>query len=192
MLASHATLTPAAFLALLQGAQEALYFGAELDSEIASDDLESRLVAHRLRPEVDSRTDSVNQLGSFNNMVLGEARAIREAVNAGKVTFHEVLLLTEKAERFRKWLAEQPPSTDLLQEFYAKTIEKTWAERLPTKSTRWATFTGAGLVIDALADLRAKVRLWQMGHLLPTNEQDQYLVLRRIQFARDAGVAANG
>ena len=64
--------------------------------------------------------------------------------------FAAVLKLLDSADKFRHWLHQQPPDTNLVRAYYQEAIKDTWAEKLPAKSTRWSIFTGVGLGIDAL------------------------------------------
>jgi hypothetical protein len=81
---------------------------------------------------------------SFQSMTLGNARAIREAVNSGERTLAEGLELVAEAHRFREWIAGRPPDADLLRDYYQEITANTWAEGLPAKIAEWALFTGGG------------------------------------------------
>lgn len=64
--------------------------------------------------------------------------------------FTAVVKLIDSADKFRHWLHQQPPDTNLVRAYYQETIKDTWVEKLRTKSTRWSIFTGIGLGSDAL------------------------------------------
>lgn len=147
---SHSTLTEAYILSLLQGAYEATYFAALLNTEIAVHPIERAVQARAVDAVVSRRMHSQSQIESFSELTLADGHAIREAVNTGAVSFTDVLKLLDSADKFRHWLHQQPPDTNLVRAYYQETVKDTWAEKLPAKSTRWSIFTGIGLGIDAL------------------------------------------
>lgn len=148
--AEHSTITEAYILALLQGAYEATYFAGSLNSEVAVAPIEKVVQAKAIEAIIHRRTQSENQIEKFIDLTLADAHAIREAVNSGAVSFASVVKLLDSADKFRHWLREQPTDTELLRAYYQETIKDSWAEKLPTKSTRWSLFTGIGLAIDSL------------------------------------------
>jgi hypothetical protein len=148
--AAHSSLTEAYILALLQGAYEATYFAALLDAEVAVHPIERAVQARAVDAVVSRHVRSQFQIESFAELTLPDGHAIREAVNSGAVPFTAVLKLLDSADKFRHWLHQQPPDTNLVRAYYEESIKDTWAEKLPAKSTRWSIFTGIGLGIDAL------------------------------------------
>ena len=128
-------MTPAYILSLLQGVQEELFFGAVLDSEMASDALSTEIHAIRMDGLIQRRLKSEHAISSFASLVLEDTRAIREAVNSGEVPFTEVLHLVDASAEFREWLGAQPTDVDLVRAYYQEVIKKTWAEKLPAKTT---------------------------------------------------------
>nr|QLG20461.1 hypothetical protein [uncultured bacterium]QLG20503.1 hypothetical protein [uncultured bacterium] len=145
----HSSITKAYVLALLQGAYEATYFAATLDSEVAVTPIERVVQAKTVEAIVRRHTQSESQIEGFVDLTLSDARAIREAVNAGVVPFASIVKLLDSADKFRHWLQEQPIETGLLRAYYQATIKDSWADRLPGKSARWSVFTGIGLTADA-------------------------------------------
>ena len=148
--ASHSTLTEAYILSLLQGAYEATYFAALLDAEVAVHPIERAVQAKAVDAVISRHVHSQSQIESFAELTLADGHAIREAVNSGAVPFTAVLKLLDSADKFRHWLHQQPPDTNLVRAYYQEIIKDTWAEKLPAKITRWSVFTGIGLVIDVL------------------------------------------
>lgn len=148
--ASHSTLTEAYILSLLQGAYETTYFAALLNAEVAVHPIERAIQARAVDAVISRHIHSQTQIESFTELTLADGHAIREAVNSGAVPFTSVLKLLDSADKFRHWLHQQPPDTNLVRAYYQETIKDTWVEKLPAKSTRWSIFTGIGLGIDAL------------------------------------------
>ncbi|MFC7518467.1 hypothetical protein ACFQUU_25990 [Herbaspirillum sp. GCM10030257] len=147
---AHSSLTEAYLLALIQGAYEATYFAAKLDAEIAVHPIERAIQAKAVEAVALRHSNSQAQIESFTDLTLPCSHAIREAVNSGRVPFSSVVKLLDSADKFRHWLHQQPPDSDLLRAYYQETIKESWVEKLPAKSTRWSIFTGIGLGLDAL------------------------------------------
>lgn len=147
--AEHSTLSEAYLLALMQGAYEATYYAATLDSEIAVAPIERVVQSTAIEAIVQRRARSEHEIGSFVDLTMSDARAIREAVNSGRVSFAQVVRLLEPADKFRHWLQEQPVDSELIRTYYQAVVKDSWADRLPGKSARWAVFTGLGLAADA-------------------------------------------
>jgi hypothetical protein len=146
----HSSISEAYVLALMQGAYEATYYAATLDSEVAVAPMEQVVQAKAVESVVKRHAQSESQIASFVDLTMADARAIREAINAGRVSFAQLLKLLDSADKFRHWLREQPIDAKLLQAYYQAIVSDSWADKLPAKSARWAVFTGLGLAADAL------------------------------------------
>ena len=147
--AEHSTLSEAYLLALMQGAYEATYYAATLNSEIAVAPIESVVQSSAIEAVVQRRARSEQEIGSFVNLTIRDARAIREAVNSGEVSFAQVVKLLDSADKFRHWLKEQPVDSELVRNYYQTVVKDSWAEKLPGKSARFCLFTGLGIAADA-------------------------------------------
>jgi hypothetical protein len=146
--ADHSTLSEAYILALMQGANEATYYAATLNSEIAVSPIERVVQSAAIDAVVQRRAKSEQAIGSFVDLTMQDARTIREAVNSGKVSFAQVVKLLDSADKFRHWLKEQPVDSELIRTYYQAVVKDSWAEKLPGKSARWFVFTGLGLAAD--------------------------------------------
>ena len=102
--AKHSTLSEAHILSSLQGAYEATYFAATLNSEIAVSPIEKVVQAASVEAIVRRHSHSETQIEHFVNLTLTDAHAIREAVNSGAVSFTSVVKLLDSADKFRHWL----------------------------------------------------------------------------------------
>ena len=146
----HSTLSEAYLLALMQGAYEATYYAATLDSEVAVAPIERVVQSVSVEAVVQRRTKSEGEIGRFVDLIMNDARTIREAVNSGRVSFLQVVKLLDSADKFRHWLQEQPVDAELVRTYYHAVVKDSWADKLPGKSARWAVFTGLGLAADAI------------------------------------------
>jgi hypothetical protein len=146
--ASHSSLSEAAILARLHSAHEHLHFSALLDSEIALDRTAEKINIQSIASLLRERGGSNDQIENFGELAFKGVRSIREAVNARKVPFADVVRLLDKADRFREWLSKLPPTTELRNEYYQSVVRKTWAEKLPVKEVKFCVFLGIGALID--------------------------------------------
>ena len=146
---AHSSLSEAYFLALIQGAYEATYFAAKLDTEVAVHPIEKVVQAKAVEAVALRYSKSQTQIDGFADLTLSCSYAIREAINSGRVPFSYVIELLDSADKFRHWLHGQPPDSNLLRAYYQETVKESWVEKLPAKSTRWSIFTGIGLGLDA-------------------------------------------
>ena len=148
--ATHSSMTPAYLLALLQGVYEELYFASVLQSELAFSGSNRAMHVRTVNSLIHNRFANEAAIGRFVDLTLDSSFAIRSAVNTGAVPFADIVRLLDRADKFRDWLRDKPADVDLVKAYYAETVSGTWVEKLPTKTTRWGMFTGAGLVVDSL------------------------------------------
>lgn len=147
---SEPILTAAYIVGLLQGAYTSAFYGAAFNSEVSVAPLEAKLGLHTLEGVLKKKSTGEKCVGEFVELTLENTYAIREAINTGRVTFYEVLILLETADKFRHWVAGIPEDKDLKRAYYREIVKDSKFERLPIKTSRWACFTAAGLGIDLL------------------------------------------
>ncbi|WP_447096801.1 hypothetical protein [Pseudomonas sp. CF10PS3] len=147
---SHSTLTSALIVGRLQDAYSSAFYGAAFNSEVSTGTLEAVLGLQALEGVLSRSAAGEQNVGQFVELTLENTYAIREAVNSGRVTFHEVLSLLEAADKFRQWVAGVPDDKDLKRAYYQEVVKDSKFEKLPVKTSRWVCFTAAGLGIDLL------------------------------------------
>lgn len=123
---------------------------AQLKSEAAVTPRQADVLSSRVDKMLAKRTKMYEHISAFQDFVFDDARAIREAVNAGDRDFRDLLPIFAKARKFSEWLSNQPPDIDLIKAYHKEITADTWIDRLPGSTARWALFTGAGIAIDAL------------------------------------------
>ena len=77
------------------------------------------------------------------------AMLFQEAINSGERNYDDLLKILKKSRRFRPWLKDQDPNTDLVQAYYKEVTSSTWIEKLPIKVLKWTTLAA----IDAALSL---------------------------------------
>jgi hypothetical protein len=123
---------------------------AGLQTEVAVTTRQEDALTSRVDSLLQRSSNSQDQLEAFQAFVFDDGRALREAINWNPSEFRSLLPVADKARRFRKWLANQPPEVDLVKAYYKEVVADSWIDRLPGKSSRWSLFTAAGIGIDLL------------------------------------------
>ncbi|WP_029148706.1 hypothetical protein [Methylophilus sp. 5] len=148
--ASHSSLSQAYLMSLLLSTVESLYFSSRLNSEIAISPIEKVTQSAAINSLASRFSVNESNIEQFSNLTLNNSHAIREAVNSGKINFHEILALLDKADKFRHWLRDKENDANLAHEFYQLTVENTWVEKLPPKLLKWSIFTGIGFTLGPM------------------------------------------
>jgi hypothetical protein len=145
---SHSSLSEASILARLHSANEHLHFSALLGTEMALDRTAEKINTQSLEALLRERSVSNKQIENFREVAFKDVPSIREAVNARRVAFADVVRLLNKADKFRDWLSKQPPTTELGDEYLKAVKSETWADKLPVKAVKFGVFSGIGALID--------------------------------------------
>jgi hypothetical protein len=145
---SHSSLSPAFLLTHIVDARLDSYFGAHYMAEIVTTPIFSDIKRLRHFDFLRRRENNVDQISLFHEAALPDVPTIREVINSGDRTIADYLRLLDNAERFRSWLQTTNPDAGLIRNYYLAATEKTWADKLPTKSIRFVFATGLGVLAD--------------------------------------------
>ena len=119
-------------------------------SEFMTKPTDSKMMQRKIHQILSRRMRSQQDIDAFKDIVFQNGRQIEDIVNSGEKSFGEFLLLLEKSYKFKEWVQDLHPEDKLVSE-YVKSINKIdWLDRLPKKTIRFAFFTGAGLLVDAI------------------------------------------
>jgi hypothetical protein len=132
-----------------------MFLAAKHMSEMVTDITTSQIIQLRFSDLLMKRDRNLREIELFQEVTLQNSRAIRDAVNTGKLPFGEFLDLLKTSHRFRRWLKEANPDKKLLEEYNEAITKGTWAERLPVRIARFALFTGVGTLLDATYGIAA-------------------------------------
>lgn len=146
----HSSLNPAFLLSSLSEARIDAYFAAEYMAELVSTPVSAGIIGEKFSQLLSKRGRSVRQIELFQNLILDDARAIKEAINSGEKTFTEFLELMDRAQKFKKWLGSRNPDVELLRDYYKSTTAASWVDKLPSKSLRFVLATLGGFGADML------------------------------------------
>jgi hypothetical protein len=113
-------------------------------AEIVATPLHSRLMRLKHYDLLRARDKSVERLDHFAEMACPNFPSIGAAINSGERTILEFLKLLDEAQRFRDWLHGANPDAEIVASYVKAATERTWADKLPAKTTRWALATAIG------------------------------------------------
>lgn len=130
-------------------ANEDLFLSAHYDSEILTNPLNSSIINLKCNTVIKKTTENVKKIELFQEVVLLNARKIREAINSGDKKFSDILPLLDRCKQFKEWLHEKEPDANLIREYYQAVTESSWIDKLPGKGLRFSMFTGAGIILDS-------------------------------------------
>jgi len=147
---SHSSMNSALLLSHILTARDNLYFASTTNADLALNSISSQILVTKVNSIFDRYRNNASQLDTFQDFVFNDGRAIAETINSGQRSFADWLKILERADNFRQWLRDKPPDANLAKEYFREVTQSSWIDRLPGKSFRWAIFTGAGLVLDAL------------------------------------------
>lgn len=123
---------------------------AEISSEVAVYPRQADVIAARLEPMLKEYSRTQTEISAYQEFVLDNSKALREAINTGARKFDEFIPVLERSKRFKEWLSDISKDTSLIKQYHKDVTSDSWIDRLPGKSSRWFLFTGAGLVLDAV------------------------------------------
>jgi hypothetical protein len=121
---------------------------SRLEAEAALDIDEAVVLQSRLDGMLKKRAETEKEVASFQDFIFDEARALREAINSGMCGFGEIIPLLDKAKRFSEWLTGKSLEQGIVKAYYREVTADSWIDKLPGKTSRWAFFTGTGLILD--------------------------------------------
>jgi len=144
----HSTITPAYLASYLLQARADICLASTNQSEFVTTPASSKIMQIKFANLLEKRFKNVREIELFQEIHLGNAHALREALNSGEKKFTDFIEILEKSRKFKEWLKDAEPDETLLREYHKAVTADTWIDKLPTKGIRFAFFTGAGMLID--------------------------------------------
>lgn len=145
---SHSSLSPAYLLAHIIDARLDTYFAAHYMAEIITSPIYSDLIQLKHFDFLRRRQENAHELKIFNSIILQDVPTLREVINSKERSMADFLKLLDEAQRFRDWLQCTNADAGIVRNYYRSAVEKTWADKLPTKSIRFIIAAGLGLLAD--------------------------------------------
>lgn len=146
----HSSLSPAFILSHLLDARMDLQLSCYYLAELLTTPSTTKIVGRIFSDLLFKRDRNQQQIVTFQEILLRDGRAIREAINSGKRNFSDFIQILEKASVFKGWLRGLSPDDNVLREYQKKATEGSWVASLPSKVLRFAAASVAGLVNPGL------------------------------------------
>jgi hypothetical protein len=140
-------------LAQLVGIRSQLQTGASLASELATDSVSAAIMQTKILSLTERRGRNAASVAAFQNILLDNAKAIREAISTGQKTMRDLLPILRQASKFKEWTRDKSDDADLLRNYIREVTAMSWLDRLPGRAARFALFTGGGAALDLAAGL---------------------------------------
>jgi len=127
-----------------------MHLAASLNSEIATSPINTQLMRLKFKDIFQKSNKCADEIYQFNDFILDDGYAIREAINSGEKNLYDFLKILEKADKYKDWLSNVEDDKNLIKEYHNEVTKETWIDKLPGKGFRWSIFTGLGLLVDTV------------------------------------------
>lgn len=144
------TLTRSYLVDAILKANEDLFLSAHFGAEILTNPVNSSIISLKCKSVIDKTKLNTKQIDLFQEILLPDAKKIREAINNKTRSFEEILPLLDRGKKFKEWLKQKDHDANLIREYYQAVTGSSWIDKLPGKGLRFSMFTGAGILLDSL------------------------------------------
>lgn len=127
-----------------------IHIASHFNSEIADKPIYSSIIQDRFNSIFDKFEKSEKGIAGFQEVILPDYKPIGATLRNKEKPFKEFIEILDKADKFRGWLDKVGDDKNIIAEYHKAVTTETWADKLPTKGVRFAVFTTAGIVLDAL------------------------------------------
>jgi hypothetical protein len=125
-----------------------MHLASTFNAEITTTAINTSLMKLKFKQIYENTTKHIDEIFQFNDFVLSNGFAIREAINSGDKEFKDFIEILNKADKFKSWLDKIDGDKSIIKEYHEAVTRETWVDKLPSKSVRWSLFTGVGLLLD--------------------------------------------
>ncbi|HZF69875.1 hypothetical protein [Sulfuricurvum sp.] len=147
---THSSISPALILGYILNVETGLHISSKNNSEIATSRLSTSIISNKINSILNTNIESSKKISAFQDFIFSDAKLLREAINNKLIDLDELIIVLKKSRKFKEWLIGLEPNQDLIKSYYSEVTKKTFIDKLPGKSVRWALFTGTGLLADAM------------------------------------------
>jgi hypothetical protein len=146
----YQNVTPSGILLNIAEARGDIHIASHFDSEIADRPIYSYLIQDKFNSIFEKFDKSEKAIQGFQEIILPDYKPIGETIRNREKTFKDFIGVLENADKFRNWLEKVGDDKSVIAEYHKKVTKETWVDKLPSKGVRFAVFTTAGIVLDAL------------------------------------------
>jgi hypothetical protein len=130
-----------------------LYISDSFKSNVLSSSFDSQLINLKFDDLRIKNEELLRNISLFQEILLPNYKSVSEIIRSKEKSFSDLLILIEKADKFKDWLCRIDEEPNIIAEYYNKISEKTWLEKAPAKTIRFLLFTATGTFVDLLTGL---------------------------------------
>jgi len=123
---------------------------SKYNTEVAVNDNQADVLRSRFDVLLSQQKGSEEIRSNFQDFVLDDSKAIQKSINSGDRTLEEFCSILERSDKFSSWIRGQEPDSNLVKSYYKEATSNSWVDKLSSKASRWAIFTGTGIALDLL------------------------------------------
>ena len=157
-------------LAMYANARFELSACANQGSDFISDDVNGAIIRRRVSDLLLATNQRSTEIELFQERVLGESRAIAQAIDNGTKSLDDFLSVLEEAAKFKHFIARADSETGLIDEYIREVSAKSWIDRLPPKLLRFGVLQtaaiSAGFGLHPVAGVAASVALGALDNFV--------------------------
>ncbi|MCW5691443.1 MAG: hypothetical protein KIT48_03685 [Pseudolabrys sp.] len=145
---THSSLSSEFMLRHIIDARSDSYFASNYMAEIVTAPIYSDIIRLKHFDFLRRREINKKEIEIFYEHILSDMPSLRESINAREVNVSDFLRLLDQADRFRNWIHSTNTDVGMVNRYIKDATEKTWADKIPTKSIRFVLATGLGIAAD--------------------------------------------
>lgn len=130
-------ITEAHLLSHILDARADLSLAAFYGGDFVSSDATSSIVQVRYAEILRRRHLNVSEINSFHSVTLPDYPSLRECIDSGQRSFKDLLVLLDKATRFKEWLKAASVDEGLLRNYLTAVSKEGWIQSVPAKTARY-------------------------------------------------------
>ena len=118
------------------------------NSEIFTTSINSQIIKLKFDTLFERAHISRETISNFQKVALPNYKDLATIINNKERSFSDLIILLEKAERFRSWKKELDSESNFIEEYSKALSADGWFEKLPSKIGRFLIFEGIGVALD--------------------------------------------
>ncbi|WP_332854860.1 hypothetical protein [Duganella sp. S19_KUP01_CR8] len=135
-------ITPAHILSSFLDARADLILASFYGGDFATSDSTSAIIQLKHSELLRRMEINHSERHQFTEIVLSDAPALAEVIDAGERTFEEFLKLLDQSRRFKEWLHKTNPDEHLVSKYLKDVTKEGWIESTKAKVIRYMLTTG--------------------------------------------------
>lgn len=109
---------------------------------------------------------------------------LSESIDNRNRTFDEFLVLLDKADRFKTWLASTSPDEQIITTYLHEVTSKDWLQTLPAKTTRYLFMMALGATHPAIGLVAGVIDTFLLEKLIGGWRPNHFVDARLIPFCK--------